>query len=147
MHNPADTSGGIQAAIKNAATGTVFYFTLPIALEACLAPGGPMEVGALAAGWKSMDESMEVSALVSDLPSVDIEVVKAKLGSDFAFVVKRDLPGGQTAVYFNAKTVTNASLLVELKFKAGLNVCKVTVKSANKALSELCKVAVGKLLI
>ncbi|KAJ1440491.1 adaptin N terminal region-domain-containing protein [Ochromonadaceae sp. CCMP2298] len=148
MHNPQDASGGIQAAIKNAATGTVFYFTLPIALESCLAPGAGMEVGAFGGAWKGMDESMEVSALASDLPTVDIEAVKAKLGAkDIAFVLKRDLPDGQqTAVYFSAKTVTNSALLVELKFKAGMNVCKVTVKSANKALSELCKVAVVKLL-
>ncbi|KAJ1413438.1 adaptin N terminal region-domain-containing protein [Ochromonadaceae sp. CCMP2298] len=143
MHNPQDVSGGIQAAIKNPSTGAVFYFTLPIAMEACLAPGAGMEVGAFGNMWKSVEESVEALAT---LPTVDIETVKAKL-VDISFVVKKDLPDGQqTAVYFAAKTVTNVPLLVELKLKVGMSVCKVTVKSANKALSELCKVAVVKLL-
>lgn len=82
---------------------------------------------------------------------MDIEAIKAKLGAkDIAFVTKRDVPGQegqQVAVYFSARTVTNASLLIELKFKTGMNICKVTVKSTNKGLSELCKTAVGKLLV
>jgi hypothetical protein len=82
---------------------------------------------------------------------VDIEAVKAKLAAkDIAFVTKRDVPGQegqQVAVYFCARTVTNASLLVELKFKSGMNICKVTVKSPNKGLSELCKTAVSKILL
>jgi hypothetical protein len=85
------------------------------------------------------------------LPTVDIEAVKSKLAAkDISFVTKRDVPGQegqQVAVYFSARTVTNASLLIELKFKTGMNICKVTVKSTNKGLSELCKVAVAKLLL
>ena len=91
------------------------------------------------------------SIVLTDLPTVDIEAIKAKLAAkDIAFVAKRDVPGQegqQVAVYFCARTVTNAQLLIELKFKTGLNLAKVTVKSANKGLSELCKVAVAKLLI
>ena len=86
----------------------------------------------------------------SDLPTVDIEAIKGKLGSkDIAFVAQRDVPGqdGQFVVYFSCRTLTNASFLVELKFKRGMNVCKVTVKSQNRALSELCKVTVAKLLV
>ena len=90
-------------------------------------------------------------AYLLDLPSVDIEAIKAKLtAKDIAFVAKRDVPGQegqQVAVYFCARTVTNASLLIELKFKTGMNICKVTVKSSNKGLSELCKLAVAKLLV
>ena len=86
-----------------------------------------------------------------DLPTVDIEVIKSKLAAkDVSFVAKRDVPGQegqQVAVYFCARTVTNASLLVELKFKTGMNLCKVTVRSANKGLSELCKAAVSKMLL
>lgn len=150
MYNPQDSTGAIQAAIKNLASNTVFYFTIPVPMEAVFAPGAGMEVQALVAAWKAIEDSMEVSSLVNDLPSVDIEVIKAKLGArDIAFVAKRDVPGqeGQQAVYFSARTVTNASLLIELKFKTGMNLCKVTVKSANKGLSELCKVAVAKLLV
>ncbi len=78
-----------------------------------------------------------------------MEVIKSKLTTkNIAFVAQRDVPGqdGQIVLYFSCRTVTNASFLVELKFKQGLNVCKLTVKSPNKALSDLCKVTVAKLL-
>lgn len=82
---------------------------------------------------------------------MDIETIKSKLAAhDIAFVTKRDVPGQegqQVAVYFCARTVTNATLLIELKFKTGMNICKVTVKSTNKGLSELCKTAVAKLVL
>jgi len=81
---------------------------------------------------------------------VDIDVIKTKLTSkDIVFVAQRDVPGqdGQIVVYFSCRTLTNAAFLVELKFKRGFNICKVTVKSQNKGLSELCKVTVARLLV
>lgn len=86
---------------------------------------------------------------ILDLPTVDVEAIKSKLVSkNISFVAQRDVPGqeGQIVLYFSCKTVTNASFLVELKFKQGFNVCKITVKSSNKSLSELCKVTVAKLI-
>ena len=65
MHNPADVSGGIQAAIKNLASNNVFYFNIPVSLEVVFAAGASMEVGALAAAWKGIEESLEVSTLVN----------------------------------------------------------------------------------
>jgi len=85
----------------------------------------------------------------TDLPSVDLEVVKSKLiAKDVAFVAKRDVPQqeGQQALYFSARTVTNIALFIELKFKAGMNICKVTVRSSNKGHSELCKTAIAKII-
>ena len=92
---------------------------------------------------------MMIMMMMIDLPTIDVEGIKSKLSAqNIAFVAQRDVPGqeGQFVVYFSCKTVTNASFLVELKFKRGMNVCKVTVKSPNKALSELCKVTVVKLI-
>lgn len=85
----------------------------------------------------------------ADLPTVDVEAIKAKLAAkDIAFVATREVPGqaGQVAVFFSCRTVTNATFLIELKFKSGLNICKVTVKSPSPALSELCKATVSKIL-
>ena len=65
MYNPQDTSGAVQAAIKNLASSTVFYFVIPVNLEACLGSAPTMEVQALAAAWKGIEESQEVSALVN----------------------------------------------------------------------------------
>lgn len=150
MYNPQDTTGAVQAAIKNMATNAVFYFSVPIAMECCFTASPAMDVQSLVGAWKGMDESMEVSALVNDLPTTDLAAIKAKLeAKNVMFVVKRDIPGqeGQTAVYYSAKTVTNVPLYIELKFKAGMSICKVTVKAQNKGLSELCKVAVAKMVV
>lgn len=79
-----------------------------------------------------------------------METIKLKLkAKNISFIIKRDIPGqdGQYSLYFVAKTITNYVYYIELKFKVGMNVCKVTVKSTDKAMSELCKVAVGKLLL
>lgn len=98
-----------------------------------------------------ISNTLSIFFLSTDLPTVDLEVIKSKLAAkDIAFVAKRDVPGQegqQVAVYFFARTVTNAQLFIELKFKTGMNLAKVTVRSTNKHLSELCKVAVAKLLI
>jgi len=140
----------LQVAIKNLATNAVLYFAVPIDMSLLFKPTAPMDVQALVEAWKGIDESNEVSVVINDLPNAQIEAIKPKLTSkNIAFVAQRDVPGqeGQIVLYFNCQTVTNASFLVELKFKAGLNMCKLTVKSTNKQLSELCKVAIGKLVV
>ena len=65
MVNPAEFSLNVQAAIKNTATNSVFYFSIPVALEALMIPGVVMEVQALAAAWRSIDESQEVSQIAN----------------------------------------------------------------------------------
>jgi hypothetical protein len=65
MYNAQDVSGGIQAAIKNLASNNVFYFNIPISLEVVFAAGPGMEVAALAAAWKSIEDSQEASQLVN----------------------------------------------------------------------------------
>lgn len=148
MVNPQDVNLNLQAAIKNVATGAVFYFVIPIALEALFVSGATMDTPALVNSWKGMNESLESSMLVNDLPTVDLEVIKAKLAAkDVTFIVNRDLPAEQTSVlYFICRTITNATFLVELKFKAGMNISKVTVKSPSVPHSELCKTTIAKII-
>ena len=148
MLNPQDVNLNLQAAIKNIATGTVFYFVIPIAMEALFVKGVTMDTPTLVNSWKGMNESLESSVLVNDLPTVDLEVIKAKLNAkDVTFIVNRDLPAEQTSVlYFICRTITNATFLVELKFKAGMNISKVTVKSPSVPHSDLCKTAIAKII-
>jgi hypothetical protein len=65
MVNPAESTLTVQAAVKNAANNTVFYFVIPVALEALMVPGVNMDVQALVAAWKSIDDSLEVSIVVN----------------------------------------------------------------------------------
>jgi AP-1 complex subunit beta-1 len=147
MLNAAETNLNLQVAIKNTATGAVFYFTAPIGMEHLMGATPAMEIQNLITTWRSIDESLEASVVVNDLPTVDIEAVKAKLAPhNINFSAAKEVQPGQHVVYFSCKTVTNSSFLVELKFKAGMNVAKVSVRSPNKGLSELCKVMVGRLL-
>jgi hypothetical protein len=151
MLNPQDVSLNIQTAIKNMATEAVFYFTIPVAMEVLFVSGGGnnMDVNAFATSWKGMDESLACSVVVNNLSTIDQEAIKGKLAArDVAFMAKRDVPGqeGQSVQYYLAKTTSGSSFFIELMFKAGMNVCKVTVKSYNKAHSELCKGAIQKIL-
>jgi hypothetical protein len=152
MINPQDSTLIVQAAIKNMVTNGVFYFGIPVAMECLFAAKPAMDVTALVTAWKEIDVAQEASVVINDLPTIDIEKIKSKLATnDISFVAKRDVPGAdgqpQSAIYFSCVTITNNSFLVELKLKAGMNLCKVTVKSTNKVLSELCKVTVVKILM
>ena len=65
MVNAADTALRLQAAIKNTATNEVFYFNIPILMECLMAHAPAMDVQALVAAWKSIDDSLEVSQVVN----------------------------------------------------------------------------------
>ncbi len=66
MLNAQDVSLNVQAAVKNLASNTVFYFVIPISFDALLAlPSPPMDVQRLVAAWKSMDETSEAAVVVN----------------------------------------------------------------------------------
>lgn len=148
--NSSDTTLQIQAAMKNLADGNVFYFVIPLEFDVFVVSSPPIELSQYAANWKAIEESEEASVVIKDLPTVDVEAIKSKLSQkEFSFVTIRDIPGqeGFRSIFFYGKLVNGFPVMVELKLKAGLNVCKVTVKSQNKGLSEACKLAVVKILM
>ena len=76
-------------------------------------------------------------------------MIKAKLSAyDFAFVTTREIAGqaGQLAAFYSAVTVSGAKLVVELKFKAGMNLIKVTVRAENKAHAEFTKQLITRIV-
>jgi AP-1 complex subunit beta-1 len=150
MANPADGTGQIQAAVKNLSTNAVFYFTFAVEFDALSVAAAAPDVTTFAAQWKAADESQEASVVIKDLPTLDLSAIQSKLAArHISFVVNRDLPGqdGQKAVYYFARTLNNSNFLIELKFKAGMNVCKVSVRSASKPIAEYCKLSVAKILL
>ncbi len=64
MINVQDTSLQVQAAIKNMANNTVFYFVIPIDVEALLQSAPAIDVNTFAGSWKSLDENSEVSVVI-----------------------------------------------------------------------------------
>ncbi len=73
--NAAESSLTVQAAVKNLATNAVFYFSIPIALESLFVPVPPMDLAALVAAWKGVDEALEVSSIVNGTSSLSRQVI------------------------------------------------------------------------
>jgi len=148
---PAGVDAGptVQAAIKNMTTGEVCYFHVPISIESLFAAGAAVDAPTFAGQWKSMGEANEANVIVNNVTSTDPAAVKVKFAAyNLAFIAERQIPGtDQTAVYFAAKTAFPAvAYLVEIKFKAGANMAKVTVKSPTSAMSDVVKSAVAKII-
>lgn len=141
----------IQVAIKNMATGNVFYFAANMNFEALFRNDGAMERSTFIESWKNIDDRNELYGTVSDLPpsSVDIEVVCKKFkASNVFFIARRPVPNaeGQEVVYFSMRTITGMEFLAELTFKQGVNACKVCLKTENAAYGAMAKVALETLL-
>ena len=145
-----EAAATVQAAIKNMATGDVLKFFIPVNVEALFTSGVSLDAPTFAGQWKSMGEANEASAIVNNVSSTDPAFVKSRMASfNLSFIAERQIPGtDQTAVYFCAKTAYPAiTYLVEIKFKAGVSIAKVTVKSPTTALSDVVKTAVAKILV
>jgi AP-1 complex subunit beta-1 len=148
--NPGQpASPQIQIAIKNMSTNAVFYFAVNFTLEAMFSPDGAIDRTVFIESWKSIDDGKELYGTVQDLPpsSIDIDQVQAKLGLyNIFFIARRQAAEGQEVVYFSMKTVTNMVFLAELTFKAGVNACKVCVKTENTSYGQLAKNAIEDVL-
>lgn len=144
-------SSQLQVAIKNMATGNVFYFAATFDFEALFAPDGALERSAFIEAWKSIDDRTELFGTVSDLPpgSADIEKVTAKFKeNNVFFIARRPVPNaeGQEVVYFSMRTATGMDFLAELTFKQGVNACKICLKTEAIAHGVLAKNALENLL-
>ena len=141
----------IQVAIKNMATGNVFYFAVLLNLEGLFSPDGTMERSAFIETWKSIDDRNELYGTFSNLPpaSVDIDAVINKFKAYNAFyIARRPVPGaeGQEVVYFSIRTITDMEFLAELTFKQGVNACKICLKTENTGYGHLAKAAIESIL-
>lgn len=141
----------VQVAIKNMATGTVFYFAANFNLDALFSADGTMERSTFIESWKSIDDRNELYGTVNDLPpsSIDIDSVVNKFrGNNVFFIARRPVPNaeGQEVVYFSMRTVTQMEFLAELTFKQGVTACKICLKTENAAYGPLAKQAIESLL-
>jgi AP-1 complex subunit beta-1 len=141
----------VQVAIKNMQTGSVFYFAINFNLEALFSTDGTMERSSFIESWKSIDDRNELYGTVSDLPvgSADIDSVINKFkANNVFFIARRPVPNaeGQEVVYFSMRTQTSMEFLAELTFKAGVNACKICLKTENSAYGALAKTALEALL-
>lgn len=141
----------VQVAIKNMATGGVFYFAANFSFEALFSSEGALDRSAFIEAWKSIDDTNEVYGTVADLPpsSTGIDQVQNKFRAyNVFFIARRPVPNqeGQEVVYFSMRTITGMDFLTELTFKQGVNACKVCLKTENAAYGQLAKTALEKML-
>jgi AP-1 complex subunit beta-1 len=141
----------IQVAVKNMATGLVFYFAANFAFEAMFASDGALERTAFIESWKSVDDQKELFSTVANLPpsSTDIDRVASKFqGYNIFLIARRPVPNaeGQEVAYFSMKTTTGMIFMAELTFKKGVNAAKVCLKTENIAYGVQAKVALEILL-
>jgi AP-1 complex subunit beta-1 len=141
----------VQVAIKNMATNGVFYFAANFNFEALFTPDGALDRSTFIEAWKSIDDRKELYGTVSDLPpaSTDIDMVQSKFKmSNVFFIARRPVPNaeGQEVVYFSMRTVTGMDFLAELTFKAGVNACKICLKTESASYGLLAKTALESLL-
>ena len=141
----------IQIAIKNMSTGGVFYFAINFVLETIFSDDGALDRTTFIESWKTIEDRKELYATVSNLPpsSVSIEQVQAKFAANNVFfIARRPVPNaeGQEVVYFSMKMTTGQAFLLECTFKAGVNACKICVKTEAASYGMLAKTAMENLL-
>ena len=137
FHAPGAAPDAIQAALKDAASGRVVFFNVPIA--AGFAGGFSPFVAAPAvdrndfvAAWRGLAAEHEAAELAKELPTVDAGAVQAKLArAHVAFIATRPAPDpSMSLAYFSAKGVDGAAVFFEVTSKAGMPALKVTCKAA-----------------
>ena len=75
--------------------------------------------------------------------------VQAKFAAhNIFFIAKRPVPNaeGQEVVYFSMRTVTGMEFLAELTFKAGVNACKICLKTESVGFGVLARMALENIL-
>jgi len=145
MVAPGPPNTEIQAAIKNMTSGAVFYFRMALNLEAIFTADGQMDRQVFGTTWTSISGTGEISSMVNDMPTVNLDAINLKLcSSNLFFVTRRDQ--GQEVLYFSSKTMTNLFFLVELTFQPGSQSCKLCVKTQAPGYEALALQAIEKLL-
>jgi AP-1 complex subunit beta-1 len=71
----------------------VFYFAANFTLEAMFTADGALERASFINSWKSIADTNEIYATVSDLPTSDVDAVINKLAtSNIFFIARRPVP-------------------------------------------------------
>ena len=143
------TSGGIQAAMKakNGQFQGTKYFYIPWELHAITSKSsGAVEKSKYGKLWKSKLEN-QATSMFGTLVTLDTNEIRNMLKNVNVFFVNQTEKGGsQTAQFYSMRLNNDKFVLVELRFKAGIDACKAFVKSHDDAVSKWALGAVQKLL-
>jgi AP-1 complex subunit beta-1 len=136
----------VKAATKNMATGQVVYFACPVYVHTLLSPNGSMEKQDFLGTWKGVNDQFESQSMISDIRVNTVDSVKGRFAAHSIFHVASRPKGDQEVGYFCGKTINGWTLLFELTFKAGVNACKLCIKSDPPQVAALAQPSIEFLL-
>uniref|UniRef100_A0A7S2WFD7 AP complex subunit beta n=2 Tax=Rhizochromulina marina TaxID=1034831 RepID=A0A7S2WFD7_9STRA len=150
MLAPGEPTTSLQIAVKNMHTQAVFIFPVTFQLFALFKPSG-LDTETFKAKWSGIDPAMTAASTVSPLPGAGdvpsmLSACDSKLQSVYATQALTTNTDGVQRSYYSVSTVTNATMLLELSFKAGFNGCKISVRCEQQQYAALLKAAVEALL-
>lgn len=143
------TSGGIQAAMKakNGQFEGTKYFYIPWELAAVANKSdGPVEKSKYGNLWKSKLDN-QAQTMFGSLVTLDLDQIRNMLKTQSVLFVNQTEKGGnQTAQFYSMRLNNGKFVLIELRFKQGIDACKAIVKSHDEAIAKWTVSAIQKLL-
>ena len=143
------TSGGIQAAMKakNGQFEGTKYFYIPWELAAISnKSSGPVEKSKYGNIWKSKLDN-QAQAMFGTLKTLDLNQIRDMLKNQNVFFVNQtEKSGNQSAQFYSMRLNNGKYILIELRFKQGIDACKTIVKSHDEAIAKWTLGAIQKLL-
>lgn len=142
----------IKAAMKNMTTSQFFRFTFPVVVPAICTPGPTINPRDFLLFWNDMNLRMVATGLVRDVPTIETNAIKAKLGVfGVSLVNAREMPGinkinARKELLFSWTVVGHACLIEVRTETSRKHTCTLTVKSFDEAFSAMSYVLLSKRL-
>eukprot|EP01118_Nematostelium_gracile_P007676 TRINITY_DN2509_c0_g1_i2.p1 TRINITY_DN2509_c0_g1~~TRINITY_DN2509_c0_g1_i2.p1 ORF type:complete len:722 (-),score=226.41 TRINITY_DN2509_c0_g1_i2:23-2188(-) len=147
--NPNNYSGGapvtnvIQTALKVTYSGQqdkIVYFTFNLNLEASFTENGKLDKEEYLKIWREIEQEHFVDLRTN----LNAETMAQRFESNNLFFVARRTNGNQEFLYYSARTLTNAVLLLELAIGGGG--VKACIKTRNGELVTMFQQAISSLV-
>ena len=138
----------LQVALKspNSPPPGVFYFSLPLAAEACFAAGAPGDAATLASAWRTLGEPA-VSTAPSARMFASLEAAQGALAQHGVVVAHaRPLPDGSLTLYAGALLPPSHPVVIELAGTPGGYGVRVAAKAVAHDAAALAADAVARLI-
>lgn len=143
------TSGGIQAAMKskNGQFEGTKYFYIPWELHAVSSKSsGPVDKSEYGKIWKTKLEEQATTMFGTLITLNTTEIRKMLKKENVHFVNQTEKGGNQTAQFYSMSLKNGKTMLIELRFKDGVDACKAIVKSHDEGMAKWAVDAIQKLL-
>eukprot|EP00940_MAST-03C_sp_MAST-3C-sp2_P000607 g607.t1 len=138
---------GVQTAMKpmSGVEGKPQYFFIPWELRVLGTPSGQVPKSRFIGVWKGL--SCDSTGMFGGLATLDTSEIRSILEKENVFFVNsKKMKNNQEGNYFSMKLIDESVLLIELRFKAGVDGCKVMVKSSKSEIGQWVCAALQRVL-